>query len=330
MSTTRVIFLGPKGTYSHQAALQQFGNETSTIEYIPAQSIPQCFNDLENNKNISYSVVPLENSTNGQVVYSYDLLRDKMLQKHTSKIGKRIIPDLEVVGEQYVSISHCLLSSSSSISSIKDLSTYKNIKIYSHPQVWGQVSNYLNKLRSIYSNIQLLDADSTSNAVILAKKEQDNLNPTNKDTIYLSIASETAAYLNQVNIIERSINDFVGNTTRFLVLKRTNDTFESKKTSNSNGSINVSLLTFTTEQDEPGSLVDVLNILKEHCVNMSSIHSRPYNSTTSPRKWQYVFFVEYTFDHAKTDIDSFYKQFDEKCLQWCLWGTFPRNETYYQ
>lgn len=330
MSPTRVIFLGPKGTYSHQAALQQFSDEDSTVEYIPTQSIPQCFNDLENNKDISYSVVPLENSTNGQVVYSFDLLRDKMLQKDTPRIGKRVVPDLEVIGEQYVSISHCLLSSSTSISSINDLSTYKNIKIYSHPQVWGQVSNYLNKLKSICGTIHLLDADSTSNAVILAKAEQDNLDPTNKDTIYLSIAGETAAFLNHVNIIERSINDIVGNTTRFLVLKRTNNKIVPKETGNSNGSVNVSLLTFTIEQDEPGSLVDVLNILKEHSVNMSSIHSRPYNSTTSPRKWQYVFFIEYTFDHDKTDINSFYKQFDEKCLQWCLWGIFPRNERYYQ
>ena len=329
MSPIRVIFLGPKGTYSHQAALQQFSNNDSEIEYIPVQSIPQCFNELERNKDISYSVVPLENSTNGQVVYSYDLLRDKMLQQDVQRVGHRIIPDLEVVGEQYVSISHCLLTSSP-ISSINDLSTYKNIKIYSHPQVWGQVSNYLNKLKSIYNNIQLLDANSTSNAVVLAKTEQDKLNPNDKDTIYLSIASEIAARLNQVNIIEHSINDIVGNTTRFLVLKRTGEEIETKEASSPSGSDNVSLLAFTTEQDEPGSLVDVLNILKEHCVNMTSIHSRPYNSTTSPRKWQYIFFVEYVVDKDKTNIDSFYEQFDKTCYQWCLWGTFPRDERYYQ
>ena len=240
MSPIRVIFLGPKGTYSHQAALQQFSNNDSEIEYIPVQSIPQCFNELERNKDISYSVVPLENSTNGQVVYSYDLLRDKMLQQDVQRVGHRIIPDLEVVGEQYVSISHCLLTSSP-ISSINDLSTYKNIKIYSHPQVWGQVSNYLNKLKSICNNTQLLDVNSMSNAVVLAKTEQDKLNPNDKDTIYLSIASEIVAHLNQANIIEYSINDILGNTTRFLVLKRTGEKIESKETSSPSGSANVRL-----------------------------------------------------------------------------------------
>lgn len=326
MSLSRVIFLGPKGTYSHQAAIQQFGTEAN-IEYIPTQSIPQCFDELKRNKDIAYSVVPLENSTNGQVVFSYDLLRDKMLQEDANKVGKRVIPDLKVVGEQYVSITHCLLTSAS-IESLDQLTQYRNIKIYSHPQVWGQVTNFINDLKAKCPDVKFetIDTSSTSGAVVIAKEEENKLCPDDKDTLNLAIASETAAHLNKVNIIQHSINDRLGNTTRFLVLQRQAD----KQPPLQDESMQVSLLTFTTEQDEPGSLVDVLNILKDHSVNMCSIHSRPYNDPKSPRKWQYVFFAEYTLDKTKTDVDIFYNQIAEKCLQWCLWGTFSRNERYYQ
>lgn len=326
MSQTKVIFLGPKGTYSHQAALQQFGTD-SDVEYIPTQSIPQCFDELEHDKEIAYSVVPLENSTNGQVVFSYDLLRDRMLQKDAKQIGKRVIPDLKVVGEQYVSITHCLLSAAS-ITSVDQLTQYKHIKIYSHPQVWGQVTNYINDLKTKCSNVKFetIDTSSTSGAVVIAKEEQEKLDPSNKDTINLAVASETAGHLNKVNIVQHAVNDKLGNTTRFLVLQRQEEEAPSVK----DDATKVSLLTFTIEQDEPGSLVDVLNILKDHSVNMSSIHSRPYNSASSPRKWQYVFFVEYTMDTNKTKMDAFYNQIADKCFQWCLWGTFPRNERYYQ
>lgn len=326
MPLSRVIFLGPRGTYSHQAALQQFGTEAD-IEYIPTQSIPQCFEELERNKDMAYSVVPLENSTNGQVVFSYDLLRDIMLQEDTNKIGKRVIPDLKVVGEQYVSITHCLLTSAS-IESLDQLSQYRHIKIYSHPQVWGQVTNFINDLKAKCPDVKFetIDTSSTSGAVVIAKEEESKLLSDDRDTLYLAIASETAAHLNNVNIIQHAINDKLGNTTRFLVLQRQTD----KQLPIHDESMQVSLLTFTTEQDEPGSLVDVLNILKDHSVNMCSIHSRPYNDPKSPRKWQYVFFVEYTLDKTKTDVDIFYNQIAEKCLQWCLWGTFSRNERYYQ
>lgn len=328
MDPTRVIFLGPRGTYSHQAALQQFGTDQS-IEYVPTKTIADCFDLLEQDHQYEYSVVPLENSTNGQVVFSYDLLRDRMFDVENKVIGKRVIPRLKVIGEQYVSIAHCLLTASP-IVSIEELSQYKTIKIYSHPQVWGQVTHYLERFKNQGLTIQTIDASSTSEAVTIAKGEQSKLEEGNKDTIYLAIASETAAHLNNVTILQHSINDVLGNTTRFLVLQRQEDSYSQDFKNHLDEPVQVNLLSFTTEQDEPGSLVDVLNILKDHWVNMSSIHSRPYNSTTSPRKWQYVFFVEYTLDENKTKMEEFYNQIDSKCLQWCLWGTFTRNERYYQ
>lgn len=79
--TVKVLFLGPEGTYSHQAAIQQFSHLVDyNVVYEAVDSIPSCVDKLiEHDNDIEdvdmYSVVPLENSTNGQVVFTYDILR---------------------------------------------------------------------------------------------------------------------------------------------------------------------------------------------------------------------------------------------------------------
>lgn len=326
-SLKKVLYLGPEGTYTHQAALQQFGDDES-YELSPAKSIPECLDELENNASINYAVIPLENSTNGQVVFSYDLLRDRMLKslKHESSIH-RVIPALEIIAEQYVSIDHCLISNTAA--HMSDLEKYKNIKIHSHPQVWGQVEQYLKVLREKYPEIafERLDTSSTSEAVL--KTINLDTSDQQESTLNLAIASEVAAKLYRANILEKRINDQLGNTTRFLVFKKRSSAYAPIKSTMDKVSLKVSLITFTTQQDDPGALVEVLTVLKEHSVNMCSINTRPFIEESLERKWQYVFFLEYYHDDKKNDWPTFYDEFGSHCLGWCLWGTFDRDSRYY-
>lgn len=326
----KVIFLGPKGTYSHQAALQQF-QSISNVDYLPTASIPQCFDELEKNASIDYSVVPLENSTNGQVVFSYDLMRDRMIQKVLSSTASaennRITPDIEVIAEQYVSITHCLISPIELPNGIESFGKFQEVKIYSHPQVWGQVDSYLKSLAEKFPHVTFSrsDCSSTSESVNQCMHSQIDIN--NK-ILHVAIASETAARLYKAHVIEHSINDKLGNTTRFLVLRRRGNTRPSEVEDTKLPQVN--LLTFTTRQDDPGSLVDVLNVLKLYSLNMCSINSRPFNLSDGDRNWRYLFFIEYYTDkNAPNNNKSFYKDIGGKCKQWCLWGTFPRSEMYY-
>lgn len=310
----KALYLGPPGTYSHQAALQQF-DYSNEVDYIPMSSIPECIRKLETDKSIDCSVIPLENSTNGQVVFSYDLLRDRMVhEQDISRKGNQVIPTLEIVGEQYVSIAHCLIATEPK----QVLGDFSKVKIYSHPQVWGQVNSYLQELQSRFpgTTFEKIDSNSTSEAVrhILKCEPQTSV-------IDVAIAGEVAAKLNQCSVIASNINDVKGNTTRFLILQRRNNRQIVSK------SLNVSLMTFTTKQDDPGSLVDVLTILKTHGVNMCSINSRPYNR--GKQKWQYVFFIEYYYQKEGHNWDAFYKELGDLCSEWCLWGIFPRNANYY-
>lgn len=319
---TKVVFLGPTGTYSHQAALQQFP-EDEGVEHVPTLSIPECFNRLQKDNEIDYAVVPLENSTNGQVVFTYDLLRDWMIEGEPSQ-DNRVDPAFEIVGEQYVAIEHCLISPK--YLSPEDLATTDISRIYSHPQVWGQVANCMQSLSSICGNkLKKIDTSSTSNAVEMCMEDYKR----DPSTMSLSIASKTAAKLNNAHIVEHSINDFKGNTTRFLILKRrstqctTLDAAPSTKDHRK-----VTLITFTVKYDDPGSLVDVLMVLKQHGVNMCSINSRPFNNGNE-RKWQYIFFIEYYHEEGKL-WDQVYSEIGLRCSKWCNWGTFYRNGRYYQ
>lgn len=343
----KVLFLGPEGTYSHQAAIQQFSNGTNKVDFklLPAKSIVECFNGLEDESNgIDYSIVPLENSTNGQVVFSYDLLRDRVLQCDTKK-GNMAVPKLEIINEQYVSIDHCLLcSNTESGKTMNELfNNFSKVRIYSHPQVWGQIENYLEKLKAKYPDI-IIEKSDTSSTADAAKKivELDN----NDGILKLAVGSAAASEICDVFILDSTINDRVGNTTRFLVLQRRGSVSEDLSVKNNSNDIldneQVSLLAFTIKKNEPGSLVDVLMILKDHGLNMASVSSRPYNekqretlSKERGRKWDYFFYIEFVCTKEQSegkgmDWDKFFDALQQRCTSWCLWGTFPRNKRYYQ
>lgn len=257
--TIKVAFLGPEGTYTHQALIQQFGTENVSI--YPQQSIGDCFQIL-NEKKVDYAVVPFENSTNGQVVFTYDLLRDWYFQTSTP-------PKFRIIAEQFVSIHHNLLTNASKIEDIKT--------IYSHPQVWTQVNKFL---QSLPQQITKIDVGSTSKAAEIVS--QDTI--TTSGSSSAAISSYMSSELYKLPILKEGIEDNQSNTTRFLILgydspispppppASNNDDDNSKR----NTTI-VSSIMFTLNHDDPGALCDVLVKFKEYGITLTSINSRPAN-----------------------------------------------------
>ena len=332
MSRQKVTFLGPVGTYSHQAALQQFP-DSSKYELIPSSSIPSCFEAVLSNNEIEYAVIPLENSTNGQVVFTYDLIRDVLNKNNNDKSSKSIndynnrkYPPLNIIGEQYVKIEHCLV-----VSDKDDLKNFDSINfenLYSHPQVWGQVSEYLNKpdFKGKFKNI--IDCKSTSEAMLRCKEDKQ------KGIHSLAIGSGAGAKVNECEIVEEGINNMKGNTTRFLTFVKRKDNEKQLSTLllnseslNEKSEEKIVMLTFTTLKEGPGSLVEVLKIFQNFNINMTSISSRPIGQQSG--KWQYIFYVEYDYIEGLNWKDEILKEIDDRCLTWALWGIFPRDPGYY-
>ncbi|KGR12635.1 prephenate dehydratase [Candida albicans P78048] len=301
--TIKVAFLGPEGTYTHQALIQQFGTENVSI--YPQQSIGDCFHIL-NEKKVDYAVVPFENSTNGQVVFTYDLLRDWYFQTSTP-------PKFRIIAEQFVSIHHNLLTNASKIEDIKT--------IYSHPQVWTQVNKFL---QSLPQQITKIDVGSTSKAAEIVS--QDTI--TTSGSSSAAISSYMSSELYKLPILKEGIEDNQSNTTRFLILgydspispppaaASNNDDDNSKR----NTTI-VSSIMFTLNHDDPGALCDVLVKFKEYGITLTSINSRPANL----KPWQYVFFVEMIGDIHQ---EGLVEKIKEPCLELVILGVFQRSWRY--
>jgi len=127
----RIAYLGPEHTYSHEAARNRFG---ASAAFAPEPSIAAVFQALENQR-ADYGVVPVENSTEGSVSLTLDLLIDTPLC---------------IIGEIMLPIRHALMARA-------DAGGFK--KIVSHQQSLGQCRNYL---AANYPNCELEAVPSNS------------------------------------------------------------------------------------------------------------------------------------------------------------------------
>ena len=173
-----VAVLGPEGTYTELAARQHFG---STMQVVLLDSIDEIFRSTQNGKT-DFSVVPVENSTEGGVNAPLDQL---------------IKTDLSVCGEINLKISHNLLSQASDIPSVKT--------IYAHGRSLAQCRGWLN---SHAGEAKLVPVSSNAQAAKRAMGE-----PT-----AAAIAGAGAAKIYDLQTLAASIEDEANNTTRFLIL----------------------------------------------------------------------------------------------------------------
>lgn len=292
-----------------KALIQQFGTE-SDVEIYSQAAISDCFQVLDS-KEVDYAVVPFENSTNGQVVYTYDLLRDWYIpssQDQNNDENQHIAPKFRIVGEQFVSIHHNFLSNAKTLD---DITT-----IYSHPQVRGQVTKFLSK--HITKNITKLDSDSTSKAAEIVNNDKSGTSA--------CISSKISADLYQLPILFENIENSSNNTTRFLVLGY--DEINSHPLGPENDShpkAYVTSIIFTLDHDDPGALCAVLDTFKKNNINLTSINSRPSHL----KQWQYVFFVELVGSIDDENISASINSLSSNCLTLEVLGSFQRCWRYW-
>jgi chorismate mutase/prephenate dehydratase len=175
----RVSYLGPEGTFSEQAVRKHFGR---AVEALPAASVDEAFRRCESGA-AQFTVVPAENSTEGAVGRTLDLL---------------LATPLRICGEIELRVQQNLLSRSENLSSIR--------KIYSHAQSLGQCNGWL---AQNLSNAERIPVSSNAEAARRAADEGGAA---------AAIAGEAAAERYQLGILARAIEDDPNNTTRFLVL----------------------------------------------------------------------------------------------------------------
>ena len=175
-----VAFLGPLGTFSESAATKHFGH---AARLLPQTSIDDVFREVEAS-HADYAVVPVENSTEGAIGRTLDLL---------------MTSPLKVCGEVVLRIHQHLLSKEASLESIA--------KVYSHAQSLAQCHEWLN--RSL-PNAQRISVGSNAQAAQLAASEPGTA----------ALAGEAASERYGLPIMASNVEDEPNNTTRFVVLGR--------------------------------------------------------------------------------------------------------------
>ncbi len=176
-----VAFQGEIGAYSEEAAFQHFGN---SIQVKPCESLDDVFEAVEQGE-AQFGIVPIENSLEGSISRSYDLLLDSSLR---------------VCGEAELQVVHCLIASPETR---QDLIK----KVYSHPQALGQCRTFLKHL-----GCELIPTYDTAGSVKMIKERGI--------TDGAAIASTRAAEIYGMKIIAREIEDNPNNFTRFFILAK--------------------------------------------------------------------------------------------------------------
>ena len=175
----KIAYLGPEGTWTHQAAIKKFGH---SVNYTPHASFSDVFDDVARRR-ADYGVVPIENSTEGAVSHTLDLFVDSPLR---------------ICAQILLRIDNNLLATI----------TREEVRtLYSHPQVFGQCKNWI--LRNL-PEADLVEVSSTTKAAHLAHE--------NAAEGAAALGGRLAAELAGLEVLDEAIQDRATNTTRFLVI----------------------------------------------------------------------------------------------------------------
>ncbi|MFL2483274.1 MAG: chorismate mutase [Verrucomicrobiaceae bacterium TMED76] len=267
----KIAYLGPQGTWTHQAAISKFGH---SVKYSPQESLAGVF-DCVARKKADYGVVPIENSTEGAVNHTLDMFADSPLR---------------ICAQILLPIENALMAK---------IARDKITKLYSHPQVFGQCRNWIQKN---FPGADLVEVSSTTRAAELV----------NEQAGAAALGGRLAAELNGLEILDENIQDKATNTTRFLVLSHK----MCPPTGNDRTSVMFSL------RDKPGSLFDALKPFNEFHINMSKIESRP----SKQRNWEYFFFVDIAGHCEDSKLSEALQNLEEHCNFIKVLGSYPDSE----
>ena len=230
----KIAIQGELGSYSHLASNKIYKDP----EVIPCKTFNDTLNVVKKNKDI-VAVIPIENSIAGRVADVHFLLPKYKLK---------------IIGESFHVVNHCLLATRGN-----DL---KNIKIVkSHSHAIGQCQEKINK----YNLSPIIEADTAGSAKKLSEENRNDV---------AVIASELAAEIYQLDILEKDFEDVKGNTTRFLIMSSN----ETKKINYDKNQKFITTCIFKLKST-PAALYNSLGGFASHSVNLTKLESFTVNNT---------------------------------------------------
>lgn len=266
----RVVFQGAEGAYS-QMAMETFFGENVNCFHVDTFRDAMCA--IEEGS-ADFAVLPIENSTAGIVNEIYDLLVEF---------------ENYIVGEQIIRIEHCLMG-------LPGVEKEEIRTVYSHPQSLMQSARYLNDHAS-WKQVSM-----QNNAFAARKVKEDG------DRSQAAIASEQAAKIYGLQILERGVNHSHTNSTRFIIV--TNQKIFLK---------NAHKVSICFEvPHESGSLYHMLSHFIYNNLNMTKIESRPLED----RNWEYRFFIDFDGNLADSAVKNALRGLREEARNMKILGNY--------
>lgn len=266
---TKAVYAGVPGAFAQQALVAYFGEDVA-MESVDSFSEVA---DMVAKGKADYGVLPIENSSAGFVNGIYDLLERYQLN---------------IVGEQKIQINQCLLG-------LPGTDMEKITTVFSHPQGLMQSKEYLEQ--TDWKQV------SMSNTALAAKKVHDDNDPTQ-----VAIASERAASLYGLEVLNPQLNRSDLNTTRFVIVS--NQRVYEKNANKI--SISFSL------PHECGTLYNILAHFIFNDINMTSIESVPMSN----RQWEYCFFIDFEGSLDDSQVKNALKGIEAETEDFKILGAF--------
>lgn len=267
-----VAFLGPDATFSHLAGVKYFGH---SADYKAMETIDDVFAEVEKGR-CRYGIVPVENSIEGAVFSTLDCFMKYKVQ---------------ICGELRLEISHNLVCRSGNIEDVQTVA--------SHSQPLAQCREWL---RKHLPSVPTLPVFSTGAAAQMASNNP-NIG---------AIASSLAIKTYELQVVVPGIEDYRGNTTRFLVI--------GKQSPSRSGQDRTSLLIGL--MDRPGSLNEVLAALSQEKINLAKIESRPIKG----KQWKYLFFLDMLGHIEDENIQRGCEKLKSTCSYFEWLGSYPQSD----
>lgn len=270
----KIGYLGPRGTFTQEALNRSVADDfEELVSYPTVRDVLLAVHEDE----INNGIVPIENSIEGSVNVTIDTLAsetDLLIEREVVLPIRLNLVLRKGVSERDVSV------------------------IYSHPHATAQCRRFLAER---FPGARVIAANSTADAAIIVSKA---------DEPAAAIATDLAAEIYGLNVIDRDIEDYPENKTRFVLV--------GKHVAERTGSDKTSMVCFI-RQNRPGSLLEILKEFAAREINLTKIESRP----TRKALGEYFFFIDV---EGHVDDENLAKSFDvlrKELRELKLLGSYP-------
>jgi prephenate dehydratase len=289
MGLARVGYLGPEGTFSEEALLASA--DVDAVQPVALTSIYETVAALARG-DLEWAVVPIENSLEGSINVTLDLLAQECAR-------------VEMVGETQLRIRHSLVAG-------RALELGEIHTVLTHPQVPGQCTRFL---REQLPDARVVMESSTAEAVRIVSGAPEGGQA--------ALGTKLAAEIYGGTVIRENVQDSDENETRFAWLGRTGAAVEpplrEPRREVGEGDWKTSLVFWGLGAERPGWLLRCLEEFADRDINLTKIESRPLREGMG----SYMFFVDLAGGRAQPAVAAAIAGLGELCEQVRVLGSYP-------